>query len=413
MYEDTISIVKGVMPHKRQPSLSELTPEQLLHLSRVTPSTKLPPMMPLFQMYGVPCFYRGELVAVCGKAKSGKTLFLSLIMAGCLTQKVLALERHTEIKPHTETMEQREQCQACLGNAESRQRKTECQSTENTERLRILWLDTEQSQQSTQDIMVNRIIPLAGGNADFDDSFFAFNLRGLGFDKRRQLTELAVAMVKPDLVIIDGIKDLVTDINDAVQATLIMEQLMALAQKHNCCIVNVLHQNKSEADHNMRGSIGTELSNKAFEVYTCEYISEHDTFKVTQKLSRREHIKRKLYYQLDDDGLPVECSEVSEQPRDAQGRWISNKDYVQTPSESESSLTVADLRKLFTEAMEGRPQRPFNEVMAVALKHCGVADAKTYYDCVREAEKQGVIRKKEHPETNVTWVELLDGQLPF
>lgn len=408
MYEDTLSIIKGVMPHKRQPSLSELTPEQLLHLSRVTPSTKLPPMMPLFQMYGVPCFYRGELVAVCGKAKSGKTLFLSLIMAGCLTQKVLALNRHTDLTDLTEEYGRYAQ------NYNKNDKNNNLRSDEtDINPLRVLWLDTEQSQQSTQDIMVNRIIPLAGGHADFDDSFFAFNLRGLGFDKRRQLTELAVAMVKPDLVIIDGIKDLVTDINDAVQATLIMEQLMALAQKHNCCIVNVLHQNKSEADHNMRGSIGTELSNKAFEVYTCEYISEHDTFKVTQKLSRREHIKRKLYYQLDDDGLPVECSEVSEQPRDAQGRWISNKDYVQTASESESSLTVAELRKLFTEAMEGRPQRPFNEVMAVALKHCGIADAKAYYACVREAEKQGVIRKKEHPETNVTWVELLDGQLPF
>ena len=159
MYEDTMSIIKGVMPHKRQPSLSELTPEQLLHLSRVTPSTKLPPMMPLFQMYGVPCFYRGELVAVCGKAKSGKTLFLSLIMAGCLTQKVLALERHTEIKPHTESTENTER--AAPDNTGS-DNFSDFRDFRVTDPLRVLWLDTEQSQQSTQDIMVNRIIPLAG-----------------------------------------------------------------------------------------------------------------------------------------------------------------------------------------------------------------------------------------------------------
>ena len=370
MNQEAFSLVKGAMPRKRQPLFSELTPEELLLLSRVTPTTKLAAMEPLFRMYDVPCFYRGELVAVCGKAKSGKTLFLSILMAACLTQKILALERHSD----------------------------------NT--LRVLWIDTEQSQQSTQDIMVNRIIPLVKGHTDFDDAFFAYNLRGLGFEKRRQLMEVAIASVKPDIVVIDGIKDLVTDINDAVQATLIMEQLMALAQQHHCCIVNVLHQNKSEADHNMRGSIGTELTNKAFEVYTCEYIEKRDTFRVSQRLSRRNRIKHRLCYQLDDDGLPVECADMPDQPRGDDGRWTK----CQTESAEKS---LAELRKLFVDAMEGRQQRPFGELMAVALKHCGVVDAKTYYAYVNEAESQGLIRKVAHPETGKTWVELLDDQLPF
>jgi hypothetical protein len=60
---------------------------------RITTETELPPMQPLFRMFDVPCFYRGELVADCGKAKSGKTYFLSILMAASLTQKALALER--------------------------------------------------------------------------------------------------------------------------------------------------------------------------------------------------------------------------------------------------------------------------------------------------------------------------------
>ena len=70
--------------------------ERLLKTYRITPETKLPPMQPLFKMFDTPCFYRGELVAACGKAKSGKTLFLSILMAAGLTEKVLALERHTD-----------------------------------------------------------------------------------------------------------------------------------------------------------------------------------------------------------------------------------------------------------------------------------------------------------------------------
>jgi hypothetical protein len=70
--------------------------------------------------------------------------------------------------------------------------------------------------------------------------------------------------------------------------------------------------------------------------------------------------------------------------------------------------------KLFNEAMEGRTQRKFSELMAVALKKCGVADAQAYYALVKEAEEQGIIRKAIHPDTKETWVELNDDSvLPF
>ena len=350
--------------------------EKLLRSYRITPETKLPPMQPLFKMFGTPCFYRGELVAACGKAKSGKTLFLSILMAAGLTEKVLALERegHTDLTDHTDFKP-----------------------------LRVLWIDTEQSQQSTQDIIVNRIIPLIeSSHSDLDSSLFAYNLRGLGYEKRREVVETAVRIVKPDLVIIDGIKDLITDINDAVQATQIMEHLMSLAQRGNCCIVNVLHQNKSEADRNMRGSIGTELTNKAFEVYECEYLTQRKMFCVNQTLSRRQRIGHELCYVLSKEGVPEQCERPKEQPRDAMGRWVSAK----TKSES--------LVKLFNEAMEGHTERKFAEVMAVALKKCGVADAPTYYDLLKEAEEQGIIRKSIHPDTKETWLILSeDSVLPF
>ena len=364
--------------------------ERLLKTYRITPETKLPPMQPLFKMFDTPCFYRGELVAACGKAKSGKTLFLSILMAAGLTEKVLALERHTDSTDSA-------------GNAVVQTTPpygTPPDSGGEWKPLRVLWVDTEQSQQSTQDIIVNRIIPLIENSPA--DSLFAYNLRGLGFEKRREMVEAAVRSVKPDIVIIDGIKDLITDINDAVQATQIMEHLMALAQRYNCCIVNVLHQNKSEADRNMRGSIGTELTNKAFEVYECEYLERHKLFRVTQTLSRRQRMSRRLCYVLSKEGLPEICDEPQEQPRDELGRWVSVK------SKSEA------LVKLFNEAMEGRTQRKFNELMAVALKKCGVTDAQSYYALVKEAEEQGIIRKAIHPDTKESWVVLNDDSvLPF
>ena len=388
--------------------------EKLLRSYRITPETKLPPMQPLFKMFGTPCFYRGELVAACGKAKSGKTLFLSILMAAGLTKKVLALERegHTDLTDNKSPAEikeitEREADQTTPNPSRSSSARLLPEGRKNSggeiKTLRVLWIDTEQSQQSTQDIIVNRIIPLIESSpADLDSSLFAYNLRGLGYEKRREVVETAVRIVKPDLVIIDGIKDLITDINDAVQATQIMEHLMSLAQRGNCCIVNVLHQNKSEADRNMRGSIGTELTNKAFEVYECEYLTQRKMFCVNQTLSRRQRIGHELCYVLSKEGVPEQCERPKEQPRDAMGRWVSAK----TKSES--------LVKLFNEAMEGHTERKFAEVMAVALKKCGVADAPTYYDLLKEAEEQGIIRKSIHPDTKETWLILSDDcVLPF
>ena len=430
MNQDNFQLVKSSLARRKQTvhgeKSSEPTQSEIdeLFAERITPETDLPPMQPLFKMFDVPCFYRGELVANCGKAKSGKTFFLSIVMAACLTEKVLALERHTE-KALVQTTP------------------TPPDSGGERKPLRVLWIDTEQSQQSTQEILKDRIIPLAEqchtdppdltdselmdkgvakkqgtnlsvrskgsvceNNPSVCDNFFAFNLRGLGFEKRGKMVDVAIRAIEPDIAIIDGVKDLMTDINDAVQATIIMEKLMALAKEKKCCIVCVLHQNKSEQDRNMRGSIGTELTNKAFEVFQCEVINESDTFKVTHTYSRKQKMKQKLFYRVNDQGLPEQCTNYQEQPRDDLGRWMSTKAVDAKEAE-------VDLLRLFTNAMEGRTQRPFGEVMAVALKKCGVLDAKTYYAYFAMAEEQGIIRKEVHPDSGATWVELIDNSLPF
>lgn len=409
---DAFKLVQISQARKRPSSAERTIPTQQeideLFKERITPETDLPPMQPLFEMFDVPCFYRGELVADCGKAKSGKTFFLSIVMAGCLAQKALALKRY--------------------GPTENNKSLTD--DTDNTDfkPLRVLWIDTEQSQQSTQEILKERIIPLAEESLtddtdctdniskrdDVDETVYAFNLRGLGYERRQRMVEVAVRAIKPDIVILDGIKDLMTDINDAVQATIIMEKLMALAKEQNCCIVCVLHQNKSEQDRNMRGSIGTELTNKAFEVFQCEIISENngktDTFKVTHTYSRKKKMKQILYYCINDQGLPEWCPDYQEKPRDTHGRWISPKALVE---DDEAPVSEAYLRKLFTNAMEGHNKRPFREVMAIALKKCGVADAQTYYRLLEQAGAMGIISMAFHPETQEKWIVYDDGSLPF
>jgi hypothetical protein len=245
-----------------------------LEVHRITPDKELPKMEFLFRLFHKPCFPRGELVALSGKAKSGKTFVSSILMALSYRSQVLSVQR---IEP---------------------------------KQLHVLWYDTEQSEESTQDILRNRIIPMTSIAEDqFPmDNFDIFNVRAEGYDKRLPMLEAAVHHYQPDLVILDGIRDLVADINDGVIAQDCIERLMHLASEERCCIVCILHQNKSVEDRNLRGWIGTELKNKAFEVYECSKSSER-IFTWGQTDTRKYDILDTLKFAVNDDGIPYLCTE--------------------------------------------------------------------------------------------------------
>lgn len=372
-----------------QPSADFTPAVAKLFDSRITEKSDIGQMTFLFRLFGVACFPRGELVAVAGKAKSGKTFFLSLLMAAGRVNPNLNANLN-------------------LNEGDGGQMPLE---RIREEPLRVLWYDTEQSQQSTQDILVNRIgrmvvgaVPEGTSSASQEalQNLYAFNVRMASWDERLRMFVDVVAYLKPDLVVLDGVRDLLSDINDGREAQAMTERLMQLAQQHKCCIVCVLHQNKSGADNTMRGWIGTELTNKVFEVYNCEKLRDR-TFKVEQTMTRKYDIGRQLYYRVDEDTqLPVVSEHPAcNQPRDAQGRWVC-----------QNAITV-DLRKLFTTAMEGSNRKAFGELMAIALKKCGVVDARTYYSYLEEAQAQDIIRVEVHPATGKKWVTLTDGQLPF
>ena len=260
--------------------------EKLLEEQRVTCEKKVPPMEFLFRVFGKPCFPRGELVGVTGKAKSGKTLFNSMLMACCVREEVLQIQRPFE----------------------------DVDGTWQCNPIKCLWYDTEQSEQSTQEILTNRILRMVDIPSDSDvqptDYYDIFNVRCLKYKQRLDLFEMAVKKYHPDLVMLDGLRDLMSDINNGKLAQIIIDKLMALAQEYRCCIVCVLHQNKGGDDRNLRGWIGTELTNKAFEVYSCEKLKPENVFVVEQTLTRKYDWDDYLCFRMDSTTeLPV-ISEV-------------------------------------------------------------------------------------------------------
>ena len=81
-------------------------------------------------------------------------------------------------------------------------------------------------------------------------------------NERREIIRYAIYNTpNVGLVVIDGIRDLMLDINNSTEATKLVGDLMQWTSEQNIHIQTVLHLNKG--DDNARGHIGTELNNKA------------------------------------------------------------------------------------------------------------------------------------------------------
>ena len=355
-----------------QPSV---TPEILeLENNRITSTKVLAPMEFLFSLFNEPCFPRRELVAFTGRAKSGKTFVMSMLMVLCVMAEVLSFRRLTESK------------------------------------LRLLWYDTEQSDNSTQDILKNRIMPLyervnKNGDPFPEDMFDIFNVRNLDREKREAYLIAAINYYKPDLVILDGIRDLVGDINDGTVAQELIEKLMHVAQEKDCCIVCVLHQNKSGESRDPRGWLGTELLNKAFDVFATEKLMPQRIFKLEQLYTRKYDIEQDLYFTVGDDGLPCiteapPMGYLSQQDDDYQDRPPLNDEYVVRHIDGSWAM---DVPRLFTDAFQGHDSLTGAALRYAVMTLGRIASRHLYIKCLEKAMNQGLMIKSHDNQNHVVY----------
>lgn len=133
----------------------------------------------------------------------------------------------------------------------------------------ILYIDTEQGEPHCQKVL-QRILCLAGLPKDADsDNLIMLGLRKYSPEMRLAIVEQAIGTIPNlGLVIIDGIRDFMYDINSPNEATNIISKFMQWTDDRQIHIHTVLHQNKN--DEHARGHIGTELNNKAETIMQIE-----------------------------------------------------------------------------------------------------------------------------------------------
>lgn len=171
------------------------------------------------------------------------------------------------------------------------------------DKQKILYVDTEQSPYHCLKVM-KRILMLAGLPPETDcDRMQFLALRKYTPDERIAIIETAIYRTEGlGLVLIDGIRDLVYDINSPCEATCIISKLMQWTDERQIHLHTILHQNKG--DENARGHIGTELNNKAETVIPVEKDKDDKEISKVESLHLRAMDFTPFGFRINEQSLP-------------------------------------------------------------------------------------------------------------
>ena len=252
---------------------------QSIHL-KVTDEYAVPPE--ILQVNGSTIGTLGNFSASTGKAKSKKTFNVSAIVAAALSNSEVL--RYTAAFPD--------------------------------DKRKVLYVDTEQSKYHCIKVM-KRILQLAGLPTDkVCPNLIFVALREKSPEERRRIISYMLAHLKDvGLVVIDGIRDLMYDINNPTESTEIINMLMQWSSQYNLHIHTVLHLNKG--DDNTRGHIGTELNNKAETVLQVTKSQTDSNISEVKAMHIRDKEFEPFAFRINAESLPELVGDYDFDKKDA------------------------------------------------------------------------------------------------
>ena len=246
----------------------------------------------MLEYNGVPFSKVGGLAAISGQKKNGKSFVLTQLMAAILGNGS-------------------ERTQLYLPGLKVPERTIEYLGHEP----KVLYVDTEMEKLSSAKVM-RRVHWLCGWDMKYpNDRFAVLWLKNMPKDsdkrahiQRYDLIRLAIDVIHPDVMFVDGLRDLLASINDEEAGTQILDYLGGAAEDRNMSIWCALHQNparKNDDDEaKMRGWIGTELGNKVSDTLVSIKSKTADgvTFTVKQQDARDKDLEDWKFEITDDAG---------------------------------------------------------------------------------------------------------------
>ena len=289
----------------------------------------------------------GGFGAISGQRKNGKTFLIAQLMAA-----ILGCDGNERTKQYLPGLKVPDRTLEFLGHPP-----------------KVLYVDTEMERLSSAKVL-RRVHWLCGQDMSSPfpgDRFSVLWLKnvqktdGMAIHRKRyDIIRMAVDCIEPDVVFVDGLRDLLSSINDEESITNILNDFGCLAEERNINIWMALHQNPSKKedadDLKMRGWAGTEYGNKVSDTLVSikNKTAAGVTFVVKQQDARDKDLDDWKFEITDDAGnLGVPriisngtnlSSKSKEQPQYDDPKlireWIEQaKDHYEWP------MTRADIKK--------------------------------------------------------------------
>ena len=300
MEEKTNQVNNLVGQAVSQPTSDEQRQEERLELLeglRITTATEVEAEQPALRVDGVGFFAIDDIHGVKAKQKQGKTTALKICVAALLKGQMFRV---------------RSELQEPL----------------------VLWLDTEQKRADVKLIISDIQRMTALDDAYIDRHLRLYPLRRMNYETLMDDTRLLIGRHRPQVVIIDGVVEFVASFNDEVMSRQLIHDLLVLCEEQHCAIVNVLHENKSADDRNMRGHLGTVLSQAAGTVLECNKSRQGV---ITVSCSDPRHGSTPPWsFRFDQDGCIVDAdAERQTEKQKARERSLQQKQEAKEKADSQ------------------------------------------------------------------------------
>lgn len=234
--------------------------------------------------YDIPFGTLGNFSVIVGASKVKKTFFKSLLVAAYIGGTTYKFAE--DLKSH------------------------------RTEDKYVLDFDTEQGKWHAQNVF-KRVGSLVGDNYV---NYKPFYLRDRDYTTRLEFIEYLLLKSsysnKIGLVAIDGLADLVGDVNDLAEANDVVQKLMTWTAKANCHLIGVLHKNFGETEK-ATGHLGSAIMKKSESVCLLAQ-DKHNKRTVNIKFSYTRGFPIDPYsFTLNKVGLPVltKMTELTEEQK--------------------------------------------------------------------------------------------------
>jgi hypothetical protein len=171
----------------------------------------------------------------------------------------------------------------------------------------LMHFDTEQGHWHAQRVF-KRVQDMS--NTKEIGCYHTYALRTIGYKERLQFIEhcLEQNKGKNGLVIIDGIADLVSDVNNLEESNLCVQKIMQLSAKYDCHIITVIHSNYGS--DKPTGHLGSFLEKKTENQIQLEINTVNKEWITVSCKRSRGYAFETFSFSINEFGLPFVVGEI-------------------------------------------------------------------------------------------------------